>query len=185
MTTDAATVDLSEPPPLYCYRHPDRETWVRCGRCDQPICTRCAMQGPVGLRCKTCGKPSRDPLTAMSARQLAFGAGIALAGGIVGGAIGVQAGYFFAIILGPFAGGLICEAVMRVTGYKRGPKMYLIVGGGIVAGALVGIAVYVLTYLGSLGVAPEELGPLLNMAALSAIVYMVAALIGAFSRFRW
>jgi len=44
----------------FCYRHPDRETWIRCGRCDRPICTSCAMQGPVGSRCKQCGKLAFD-----------------------------------------------------------------------------------------------------------------------------
>ena len=185
MTSDAVTADFTDHQPLHCYRHPDRETWVRCGRCDQPICTGCAMQGPVGLRCKTCGKPSRDPMSAMTARQLVLGGLVALVTGTLGGAVGVQAGFFFAICLGPVAGRLICEAVMRVTGYKRGPKMYGIVGGGIVAGALVGAAFYALTFLGSYGVEPEMIGPILNMAFVNGIVYVVAALIGAFSRFRF
>jgi hypothetical protein len=39
---------------------PDRQTYVGCGRCDQPICTKCAMQGPVGFRCKQCGTLAND-----------------------------------------------------------------------------------------------------------------------------
>ena len=58
VTTEGTLTSATEadPPALYCYRHPDRETWVRCGRCDQPICSRCAMQGPVGFRCRECGR---------------------------------------------------------------------------------------------------------------------------------
>ena len=25
--------------PSYCYNHPDRETMLRCNRCERPICT--------------------------------------------------------------------------------------------------------------------------------------------------
>jgi len=93
MTAETAGADLAEPQPLFCYRHPDRETWVRCGRCDQPICTGCAMQGPVGMRCKTCGKPSRDPLTMMTPQQLGLGALVAIGAGTIGGFIGIQMGF--------------------------------------------------------------------------------------------
>src|SRR5215470_11706363 len=90
MSMDHAAIAPSDPDSLFCYRHPDRETWVRCGRCDQPICTSCAMQGPVGLRCKSCGKPKRDALTTLKpahvvlALAISFGGG-ALITGLVGG----------------------------------------------------------------------------------------------------
>jgi membrane associated rhomboid family serine protease len=37
--------------PLYCYRHPDRETMVTCSECGRPICTECMFFAPVGIRC--------------------------------------------------------------------------------------------------------------------------------------
>ena len=98
MTTDAITADLHEPQPLFCYRHPDRETWVRCGRCDQPICTRCAMQGPVGLRCRTCGKPSRDALTSLKPNQIAIALAVATGLGAVVGYFGAQFGFLMIVI---------------------------------------------------------------------------------------
>jgi hypothetical protein len=137
MTTDAATADLHEPQPLYCYRHPDRETWVRCGRCDQPICTRCAMQGPVGLRCKTCGKPSRDALASLKPTQIAIGLAVALGLGTAVGYFGAQLG-FFMIVLGFFAGTIIAEAIDRSIGIKRGPRILTIAVAGIVIGGLLG-----------------------------------------------
>lgn len=143
------------------------------------------MHGPVGLRCKTCGTPSRDPLTAMTPRQMGLGALVALGAGTVGGFICNQAGFFFVIILGPIAGGVIAEAVMRVTGYKRGPKMYAIVGGGIIGGALIGAAFYYYSIVGSFGVPSEELGPgFFNLILTGALVYVIAALVGADSRIR-
>jgi ABC-type amino acid transport system permease subunit len=136
MTTEGtATLPAAEPAAdddgtLHCYRHPDRETWVRCGRCDRPICTKCAMQGPVGFRCRDCGKPVNDPLTSMKPHQVALGSLVSIGASVLGGLIGLQLG-FLAIFVGFFAGGLTADLVMRVTGYKRGPVMATILLGGI------------------------------------------------------
>lgn len=35
----------------FCYRHPLRETGVRCVRCDRPICPDCMRPGSVGFQC--------------------------------------------------------------------------------------------------------------------------------------
>ncbi len=120
----------------FCYRHPDRETYVRCGRCDRPICTRCAMQGPVGFRCRQCGRPARDPLTSFTPRQVAAGSAIALAGGVATGlasAIG-----FLGLCIGLLAGGFAADRARRATGYKQGPLMLGIVFGGIALGTYLG-----------------------------------------------
>ncbi|MET8814491.1 rhomboid family intramembrane serine protease [Streptomyces sp. NPDC004549] len=37
-----------------CYRHPDRETGVRCTRCDRPICPECMVDASVGFHCPDC-----------------------------------------------------------------------------------------------------------------------------------
>ena len=86
---------------LFCYRHPDRETWIRCGRCDRPICTSCAMQGPVGSRCRQCGKLAFDPLTSFTPTQVALGIGTAVGGGLIAGFIGARIG-FFSLFIGYF-----------------------------------------------------------------------------------
>jgi membrane associated rhomboid family serine protease len=40
----------AEPVP-HCYRHPNRETLIRCTRCDRPICHDCMRPAAVGFHC--------------------------------------------------------------------------------------------------------------------------------------
>ncbi|MFE0460461.1 rhomboid family intramembrane serine protease [Kitasatospora sp. NPDC058965] len=37
-----------------CYRHPDRETHIRCNRCERYICPACMLDAPVGHQCPEC-----------------------------------------------------------------------------------------------------------------------------------
>jgi membrane associated rhomboid family serine protease len=52
-----------------CYRHPDRETYVRCSRCDRPICPDCMISASVGYQCPECVREGnrgvRQPRTAL------------------------------------------------------------------------------------------------------------------------
>ncbi|ABS01515.1 rhomboid family intramembrane serine protease [Kineococcus radiotolerans] len=37
-----------------CPRHPDRESWVRCQRCERPTCPECQRPAAVGVQCVDC-----------------------------------------------------------------------------------------------------------------------------------
>jgi membrane associated rhomboid family serine protease len=54
-----------------CYRHPDRETGVRCARCDRPICPDCMVSASVGFQCPAC--VSEGNRTAAAPRTVAGG----------------------------------------------------------------------------------------------------------------
>jgi hypothetical protein len=110
----------------YCARHPQVETYLRCGRCETPICPRCLVQTPVGARCPECARVSRLPTFDVSPAFFFRGFAAAMAAGLVVGGIWgalkgpLGFGFFFAILLGFAAGWAVSEAVSLATNRKRG-----------------------------------------------------------------
>ena len=37
-----------------CYRHPNTATFIRCQRCERPVCVQCQVPAPVGVICPEC-----------------------------------------------------------------------------------------------------------------------------------
>ncbi|THV41597.1 rhomboid family intramembrane serine protease [Glycomyces buryatensis] len=69
-----------------CYRHRNRETYLRCVRCDKPICADCRIDAPVGFQCPGCVAEGRK---SMRKTRSAFGGRASTAfGGSSAGAAG-------------------------------------------------------------------------------------------------
>lgn len=121
----------------YCYRHPDRETALRCITCDRPICVDCAIAAPVGFKCPDHGRTSRAERGVVPTTRLARGAIFAA---IVASALGVILSVlrvpFFGIILAYFAGTATGEAARRGSGGYRDPVLARIAATASAAGML-------------------------------------------------
>ena len=115
----------ADPQPTFCATHPKVETYLRCGRCDKPICPRCLVQTPVGSRCRACARVRRLPTYDVRPRFLLRGAAAGLAVAIVA-AILMRflpvRGLFF-LLLGALYGYLVAEAISVATNRKRGSSL--------------------------------------------------------------
>ena len=126
--------------PLYCANHPDTETYLRCGKCEKPICARCRVSTPVGFRCYDCANVQVLPTYAVKT-DVYIRAGLAgfVAAAISGVLMGLFPGFeFWAALLMGIA---VPEAVARAANQKRGPGLrtiaFLAIGFGFVLSRLV------------------------------------------------
>lgn len=57
-----------------CPRHPDRESYVRCQRCNRPVCPECQRPAAVGVQCVDCvheqAKTVRPTVTVFGGRAV-------------------------------------------------------------------------------------------------------------------
>jgi hypothetical protein len=135
---------------LHCVNHPDVETYLRCNKCGQPICPKCAVRTPVGYRCKNCisaqqqvfyadFRPIHYVIAAVVALPLSFVVGVILP--LLG---------WFVMILGPLAGVAIAEIVRWAIQRRRGRYTWVVVCGCIILG---GLPMLLLPLLGMAGAA--------------------------------
>ncbi|GAB3972194.1 rhomboid family intramembrane serine protease [Streptomyces sparsus] len=84
-----------------CYRHPDRETGIRCTRCDKPICPDCMVSASVGYQCPDCvrgGSGTGHAPDAARPRTLAGGTLVADTKLITKILLGVNVAVFIAVL---------------------------------------------------------------------------------------
>ena len=133
-TTDFTREDTQNPEaPLYCANHPNEETYVRCSRCEKPICARCRVRTPVGFRCFDCANMQVLPTYAVSTdyylKAVVFGFGVA---GIVGVLMGLFPAFEFWVAL--LMGIAVPEAVAFASNQKRGPGLQMVGVAAVVFG---------------------------------------------------
>ena len=71
-----------------CYRHADREAYIRCQRCDRLICPDCMRDASVGFQCPECVAEGRK--SARAPRTIAGGAITMNAGAVSMALLGVN-----------------------------------------------------------------------------------------------
>jgi hypothetical protein len=125
-------VELEDRPDgaTFCARHPRVETYLRCGRCDTPICPRCLVQTPVGARCRDCANVRTLPTFNVTPVFFARAQTAALVSGVVVGAIWAFLlpgffGFYATIFVGLGLGWAISESVSLATNRKRGLGLQL------------------------------------------------------------
>lgn len=120
--------------PTYCAKHPKEETAVSCASCGIPICPRCMVSTPVGMKCKDCASHKKSALYQIRPERFALAVLAALAAG-AGAALLGEIG-FFVIFVGTAYGYFAGSVILKASGMKRGLKIEIIAGVGMVIGAL-------------------------------------------------
>jgi membrane associated rhomboid family serine protease len=94
-----------------CYRHPDRETWVSCTRCERPICPDCLRPAAVGFQCPQC---VAEGVSTVRRPKSPYGGRIAERPGLVTVVLGVLNMAAFAVTALTSPGGLTVNAASRL-----------------------------------------------------------------------
>ncbi|MFM6977520.1 MAG: rhomboid family intramembrane serine protease, partial [Micrococcales bacterium] len=58
---------------MNCYRHPDREAYVRCQRCERYICPECQVESSVGFLCPDDAGGTPKQVNRQRARSMQLG----------------------------------------------------------------------------------------------------------------
>jgi hypothetical protein len=120
---------------LYCYRHPDRQTGLRCYNCHRPICTQCAKRTPVGYLCPQCVREAQDVFFTAGPIDYLLAGLAALVLGVLAGFLVPRLG-FFVIFLAPAAGTLIGRLAFRAARRRHGRWLPHLVGAMVIFGGL-------------------------------------------------
>lgn len=129
----------------YCQVHPDRETELRCNKCERYMCAQCAVSTPVGYRCRECVRQVENKFFSATSNDLlitfAVSMGLCIIGGVIASLVNFILLNFF---IGVVWAGLVSEAILRATNRRRGRNSGEIAVGGVIFGAIIGSGLYAL-----------------------------------------
>lgn len=132
---EEAVVEEASDETLVCYRHPNRETGLRCYSCDKPICIKCAIHTPVGYRCPVCIHEAEEAFFEATALDYILAALTSFILSLIGGSLASILG-FWIIFIAAGMGTLVGRVAFRVASRRRGRHMALVVGAMVVLGGL-------------------------------------------------
>lgn len=128
---------------IFCYRHPTRETLLRCISCGNPICADCAVHSPTGYRCPDCTRRLEKKFVTAHWYDYVSAGLITIFGSLLTSLLIALLGTFggfliWFVILGIAggAGGGIAEIVRWATRKRRSPWLFRTAAAGMVVGAL-------------------------------------------------
>jgi len=128
---------------LYCYVHPNRETSLRCNRCERPICTQCAVHTPTGYRCRECVREQQKIFNTAEWYDYLIGFGTAAALSLVASILLVVISgfigffmWFVSFAIAGAAGAIIANITQSALRKRRSKQLFWLVAAGVVAGAL-------------------------------------------------
>lgn len=156
---------------LYCYRHPNRETGLRCYSCNRPICISCAQHTPVGYRCPQCIRQAQDVFFSANAIDYVLAGIVALILGLIAGFIAPRLG-FFVIFIGPAAGTLIGRLAFRAARRRHGRYLAHTVGAMVALGGFIPAGLPILL---TVLLAPASIASFGLMALLWPAIYVFMA----------
>ena len=136
--------------PLHCAFHPERETMLRCNRCDRPICAECAVKTPTGYRCRECVKIQQKVFDTAQPQDYLLAVIVAGVLAFLGSLLVNMIG-FFILLLAPVVGMVIAEAVRRVVQKRRSRRLFQVATASVVCGSLPLLLINILPLLFSGG----------------------------------
>lgn len=118
----------------YCAKHPKQETAISCASCGVPICPRCMVVTPVGMKCPGCGKNTNSGLFAVKPERLLLAGILSIIAGCIAAIIS-SLGFFILFLSLPF-GYFAGDIILKSAGMKRGWKLEVTSAAGIIIGGL-------------------------------------------------
>ena len=127
---------------LFCYRHPNRSTALRCYKCNKPICSECTEKTPVGYLCPDCFREAEDAFFNARPTDYILATMVALPISLLAGFLVMRfsSGFLFIILMffiGGAVGGMIGRITKRVIGQRRGRYIPHLVAACVIIGVLV------------------------------------------------
>jgi hypothetical protein len=127
----------------FCYVHPNRETNLRCKRCDRYICTSCAVGTPTGYMCKDCVSQHKKTFDTALWYDYLTGSGttfiLSLIASVLLAFISSFVGFFMIFISFAIAGGagvFLSNIALQAVGKRRSRWLFIACAAGVALGAL-------------------------------------------------
>ncbi len=122
----------------YCAVHPERDTELRCNRCERYMCVDCARRTPVGYTCRECARGHENRFYQGSLLDYVLVAAVSAIGGAVTVLAAMLVGGFLILgfILGPAIGGGAAQLALQITGRRRGRHSGYVSAGSLFLGGL-------------------------------------------------